>query len=83
MFLYIYVYEYIHINIHASFSDNDLILKTVTIPIRIHERTQYEHIYRSPILSLPKGRYPAYDGYPMFIVDWQIEQREKAIGICR
>lgn len=35
----------------------------------------------SPILSLLKGRYPAYDGYPVFIVDWQIEQREKAIAL--
>lgn len=35
----------------------------------------------SPIFPLYKGRYPAYFGYPKFMVDWQLRGREKAMSI--
>jgi hypothetical protein len=37
----------------------------------------------NPIFPLPKGRYPAYDGYPKFIVDWQLQEREVAMGMLK
>jgi len=37
----------------------------------------------NPIYPLPKGRYPAYDGYPKFIVDWQLQEREVAMGMLK
>ena len=36
-----------------------------------------------PIHPLPKGRYPAYDGYPKFISDWQLQEREVAMGMLK
>ena len=29
----------------------------------------------SPIFPLPRGRYPAYDGYPKSMVDWELRKR--------
>lgn len=29
----------------------------------------------NPIFPLPRGRYPAYDGYPKAIVDWELKKR--------
>lgn len=29
----------------------------------------------SPVFPLPRGRYPAYDGYPKSMVDWELRKR--------
>jgi hypothetical protein len=29
----------------------------------------------SPVFPLPRGRYPAYDGYPKAVVDWELKKR--------
>ncbi len=34
-----------------------------------------------PIWPLPKGRYPAYDGRPKTLVNWQLDQRDKAMSL--
>lgn len=34
-----------------------------------------------PIWPLPQGRYPAYDGYPKTLVNWQLDQRDKAMSL--
>lgn len=35
----------------------------------------------SPTFPLSKGGYPAYDGYPRYLVDWQLKEREHAIAM--
>ena len=27
------------------------------------------------------GRYPAYDGHPKFLVDWELKKRDKALSL--
>lgn len=34
-----------------------------------------------PLFPLPSGRYPAYDGYPTFILDWQLRDRKAAMDL--
>jgi hypothetical protein len=34
-----------------------------------------------PIFPLPSGRYPAYDGYPAYVVDWQLRDRKAAMDM--
>ncbi|CAE7570132.1 TBC1D31, partial [Symbiodinium microadriaticum] len=35
------------------------------------------------IFPLPKGRYPAYDGFPPYLVDWQAKERALALAMKR
>jgi hypothetical protein len=35
----------------------------------------------NPIFPLPKGRYPAYDGFPPYLVDWQAKERALALAM--
>jgi hypothetical protein len=35
----------------------------------------------SPIFPLSMGRYPAYDGHPRFLVDWELKKRDKALAL--
>ena len=34
-----------------------------------------------PLFPLPSGRYPAYDGYPTYVVDWQLRDRKAAMDL--
>jgi hypothetical protein len=34
-----------------------------------------------PIFPLTTGRYPAYDGYPKYLVDWEIKKRERGMKL--
>lgn len=36
-----------------------------------------------PVFPLPRGRYPAYDGYPPYLVDWQLKERSLALSMQR
>ena len=33
------------------------------------------------IFPLPRGRYPAYDGFPAHLVDWQLKDRDRALSL--
>jgi hypothetical protein len=33
------------------------------------------------VFPLPRGRYPAYDGFPAHLVDWQLKDRERAMAL--
>ena len=35
------------------------------------------------IFPIPKGRYPAYDGFPPYLVDWQAKERALALAMKR
>ncbi|KAG5185634.1 hypothetical protein JKP88DRAFT_162613 [Tribonema minus] len=39
-------------------------------------------LQRSPqsAFPLPKGGYPAFEGYPQFVLDWQLEERRRVAG---
>jgi len=34
-----------------------------------------------PLFPLPSGRYPAYDGFPKYLLDWQLRDRKAAMEL--
>jgi hypothetical protein len=36
-----------------------------------------------PLFPLPKGQYPAYDGYPAHLLDWQVQERSRVLAMKR
>jgi hypothetical protein len=36
-----------------------------------------------PLFPLPKGQYPAYDGYPAHLLDWQVQERARVLSMKR
>jgi hypothetical protein len=34
-----------------------------------------------PLFPLPKGQYPAYDGYPAHLLDWQVQERSRVLAM--
>lgn len=34
-----------------------------------------------PLFPLPKGQYPAYDGYPSHLLDWQVQERARVLSM--
>ena len=35
----------------------------------------------SPVFPLPRGKYPAYDGYPKSVVDWELRKRSVQVTL--
>jgi hypothetical protein len=55
------------------YDDKDLELKDIRESIADSEG--------APIFPLPRGRYPAFDGYPPHLVDWQVKERSIALSM--